>query len=147
MDSQRVTLTVLDLSAAFHTVDIDVLLNRLRTSFAFRGSALLWFASYISHRSQRVYFDQKLSEDSQLDCAVPQGSCLGPLLFMIYASKLFEVIKEYLPQDYACADDSQLYLSFKADSTSSQIDAVDSMDRCVDAIRCWMNKRQTLFER
>ena len=90
--------------------------------------------------SDRVSFDQKLSEDFQLDCGVPQGSCLGPLLFMIYASKLFEVIKEYLPQAHAYPDDSQLYLSFKADSTSSQIDPVNFMERCVDAIRCWMIK-------
>lgn len=47
---------------------------------------------------------------------------------------------EYLPQAHAYADDSQLYLSFKADSSSTQIDTVDSMELCVDAIRCWMIK-------
>ena len=83
-----------------------------------------WFASYLSNRSQRVSFDQKLSEKFQLTCGVPQGSCLGPLLFTIYASKLFQVIKEYLPQAHAYADDTKLYLSFRADSTSSQNDAV-----------------------
>ena len=58
---------------------------------------------------------------------------------MIYASKLFEVIKEYLPPSpHICG--SQQYLSFKADSTSSQIDAVYSMERFVDAVRCWMIK-------
>lgn len=141
MDSQLVTLLVLlDLSAAFDTVNHVVLSNRLSTSFGVRGSALHWFASNLSNRSQRVSFDQKLSEDFQLDCGVPQGSCLGPLLFMICVSELFEVIKEYLSQAHAYADDTQLHLSLKADSTSSQIDAVDSMERCVDAIRCWMIK-------
>ena len=94
MDSQRLTLLVLlDQSAAFDTVDHDVLLNRLSTSFGVRGSALHWFPSYLSNRSQSISFDQKLSENFQSAWSVPQGSCLGPLLFMSYASKLFEVIK------------------------------------------------------
>ena len=64
MDSQRVTLVVLlDQSVAFDTVDHDVLLNRLSTSFGVRGSALRCFASYLPNRSQPVSFDQKLSEN------------------------------------------------------------------------------------
>ena len=112
----RVTLFVLlDLSAAFDTV----LLNRLSTSFGIRGSELQWFASYLFNRSQRVSFDQNLSDKFNLHCGA-QGSCLGPLLFTIYASKLFEVIKKYLPQSHAYADDTQLYLSFNADLACSQ---------------------------
>ena len=62
LDSQRVTLLVLlDLSVAFDTVDHEVLLNRLNTSFGVRGSALQWFSSYLLNRSQRVSFDQNLS--------------------------------------------------------------------------------------
>ena len=114
-------------------------LDRISTDFSVRGLALQWFASYLSNRSQRVSFDQKLSEKFQLTCGVPQRSCLVPLLFTIYASKLFELIKEYL-QVHACADNTQLYLSLKADSTFSQNDAVNAMQRCVDAIRCWMIK-------
>ena len=68
MDSQCVTLLVLlDRSAAFHTVDHEVLLNRLHTSFGVRGLALQWFASYLSNRFQRVSFDQKLSENFLAD--------------------------------------------------------------------------------
>ena len=101
LDSQRVTLLVLlDLSATFETVDHRVSLNRLRTSFGVRGSTLQWFTSYLLNRSQLMSFDQNLSEKFNLQCGVPQGSCLGPLLFTIYASKLFEVIKNYLPQSH-----------------------------------------------
>ena len=66
LDSQRVTLLVLlDLSAAFDTVDHGVLLNRLNTSFGVRGSALQWFTSYLLNRSQRVSFDQKFIREVQ----------------------------------------------------------------------------------
>ena len=73
-----------------------------------------------------------------LTCGVPQGSCLGPLLFTIYASKIFEIIKEYLTQAHAYADDTQLYLSFKADSSTAQNDAMKAMENCITAIRAWM---------
>ena len=56
----------------------------------------------------------------------------------MYASKLFEIIKGHLPCTHAYADDTQLYLSFRPDTTSSQSDAVDAMERCVSAIICRM---------
>ena len=77
-----------------------------------QGTSPQWFASYLSNRSQHVSFDQKLSEKLDLSCGVPQGSCLGPPLFKIYVSKLFEIIEGYLPQTHAYADDTQLYVSF-----------------------------------
>ena len=120
LDSQHVTILVLlDMSAAFDTVDHGVLLNHLSTSFRVGGSALQGFTSYLLNRSQRVSFDQNLSEKFNLHCSVLQGSCPGPLLFTIYASKLFQVIKNYLLQAHKYADDTQLYLSFNADSAFS----------------------------
>ncbi|XP_068713044.1 uncharacterized protein [Montipora foliosa] len=58
----------------------------------------------------------------------------------MYASKLFDIFKGHLPRTHAYADDTHLYLSFKPDTTSSQSDAVDAMERCISAIRCWMIK-------
>ena len=75
-----------------------------------------------------------------MQCGFPQGSCLGSLLFTIYASKLFEIIKNYLPQSHAYADDTQLYLSFNADLACSQNEAVEAMEQCIQAIRPWMIK-------
>ena len=141
MDRQQVTLLVsLDLSAAFDTIDHQVLLNRLRLSFGIRGYALEWIASYLSDRTQSASFENNFSQSRYLSCGVPQGSCLGPLLLTMYASKLFDIIKGHLPCTHAYADNTQLYLSFKPDTSSSQSDAVDAMERCVSAIRCWMIK-------
>ena len=141
MDRQQVTLLVLlDLSAAFDTIEHQALLSRLKLSFGIRGYALEWIASYLSDRTQCVSFENNFSQSRHLSCGVPQGSCLGPLLFTMYASKLSDIIKGHLPRAHAYADDSQLYLSFKPDNTSSQSNAVDAMERCIRAIRCWMVK-------
>ena len=69
---------------------------------------------------------------------VPQGSCLGPLLYIIYSSKLFNIIERHLPNSHCYADDSQIYLSFKPDDLSSQQDAITVMQNCIDDIRSWM---------
>ena len=66
------------------------------------------------------------------------GHCCLPLLFTIYSSKLFEVIKYNLPEAHTYADDTQLYLSFSPDSATNQIDAVVAMERCISDIRTWM---------
>ena len=88
MNKQHVTILVLlDLSAALDTVDHNVLLSRLHSKFGISGTALEWFRSYLNGRSQRVMVQGNLSQSLNLDFGIPQGSCLGPLLFTIYASK------------------------------------------------------------
>ena len=139
MNSQRVTLLVLlDLSAAFDTVDHEILLRRLTTSFGIRGKALEWFSSYLSGRSQRILFDGVTSDNFDLRFGVPQGSCLGPLLFVVYASKLFEIVQAHVPDAHCFADDTQLYLSFNPNSPTDQAEAVCTMERCISDLRKWM---------
>ena len=107
MNHRRVSLLVLlDLSAAFDTVDHEVLLRRLEVTFGIADTALQWFRSYLAGRSQRVLLNGSFSGDFSLPHGVPQGSCLVPLLFVIYASKLFEVVKHHLPDVHAYADSS-----------------------------------------
>ena len=78
MNIQHVTLLVLlDLSAALDTIDHGILLERLRSAFGGRDTALSWIASYLSGRTQQVSIDGTLSMKFDLECGVPQGSCLG----------------------------------------------------------------------
>ena len=140
MNKQYVSILVLlDLSAAFDTVDHAILLGRLETSFGITDAALAWFASYLSGRSQRVSVNGEISDGYPLPFGVPEGSCLGPPLFSVYASKLFEVTKLYLPNAHSFADDTQLYLSFNPDNSLSQAEAVHAVEQCIHAIRAWMH--------
>ena len=108
MDQKRVTLLVLlALSAAFDTVDHEVLLRRMESGFGVSGTTLQWFGSYLEGRSQSIFINGSYSDSFDLRYGVPQASCLGPLLLKIYVSKLYEVMKTYLPEVHACADDTQ----------------------------------------
>ena len=139
MNRQHVVLLVLlDLSAAFDTVEHSILFSRLSNSFGIRVTALRWFKSYLSDRFQRVSLDGIVSEKFQLTQGVPQGSCLGPLLFTLYASKLFDIIEGHLPDVHTYADDTQLYLAFKPNSAVTANDAVNAMELCIRDLRSWM---------
>jgi len=76
------------LSYAFDTVDHDILLTRLSRSFGMRGDALSWMRSYLSGRIHTVRFGGTESSSRSMLCGVPQGSVLGPLLFILYTADL-----------------------------------------------------------
>ena len=88
---------LLYLSPTFDMVDHQILLNLLCTEFGVSGKVLDWFASYLSNRSQKVTVHGVLSDRFGIDFGVPQGSCLGPLLFVIYSSKVFNIVNKHLP--------------------------------------------------
>ena len=77
-------LVLLDLSAAFDTIDHNILLGYLKSWFGLGGTVLKWFASYLSDRWQAIKIGSTLSELSKLIYGVPQGSVLGPFLFTLY---------------------------------------------------------------
>ena len=93
MNRQHVTLLLLlDLSAAFDTVEHNILLEVLNT-LGLGGRMSNWFRSYLSAHSQRISVHGCLWEKFDLDCGIPQGSCLGSLLFTIYTSSLLDVFE------------------------------------------------------
>ena len=90
-------LVLLDLSAVFDTVDHEILMRRLQTEFGVGGAVLSWFVSYVNHRSQRVSVNGVKSDVLDLSSGGLQGPCFGPLVFLVYASNIFSVIRSRLP--------------------------------------------------
>ena len=91
MERKSVTaMVVMDLSAAFNTVDHDILLSVLENKFGIKDLALKWFESYLRPRSCKVSINSAYSTEKQLPFNVPQGSCAGPSLFLAYGSILQE---------------------------------------------------------
>ena len=111
MKRQRVTLlVVLDLSTAFDTVDHTILLDRLHTHFGISGHAHFWFKCYLHHRFQSISIHGGTSKRFEVNYGVPQGSCLSPLMFVLYTSKLLTIIERHLPDVRAYAYDTHVHL-------------------------------------
>ena len=112
---------LLDLSSAFDTIDHSILLSPLHHTFRLDGSVLSWFKSYLSGRSFKVAVNDALSDPFYQEWGFPQNSCLGILLFVLHAIKIFEITSSYLPNVHVYADDTQLYLSFSPNDIDDQM--------------------------
>ena len=105
-NGEHVVGIFLDFSKAFDTVNHDVLLNKLN-HYGVRGNALEWFTSYLSDRRQYVTYNGCSSSTKYIKCGVPQGSILGPLLFLLYINDLQRVCNSSIPILFA--DDTNLF--------------------------------------
>ncbi len=136
---QATILLLLDLSAAFDTVDHDLLLDILNAYLGIDGKALAWFRSYLSGRYQSVCISGVQSERKELLCGVPQGSVLGPLLFTVYTLPLAEIIRSHGISYHFYADDTQLYLSFTPREPGAATRAKYALEACIQDVRHWMS--------
>uniref|UniRef100_A0AAQ6IE93 Reverse transcriptase domain-containing protein n=1 Tax=Anabas testudineus TaxID=64144 RepID=A0AAQ6IE93_ANATE len=127
-------LVLLDLSAAFDTIDHSILLHRLENVVGIKGTALSWLRSYLTDRYQYVDLNGDYSTCSPVEFGVPQGSVLGPLLFSLYMLPLGNIIRKHGINFHCYADDTQLYVSSKPD----EIKQLNKVEQCVKDIRDWM---------
>ena len=138
IDNQKcVVLLLLDMSAAFDTVDHELLLERMAKRYGVKGNALKWFRSYLQERKQFVMIDGTKSKMKELRYGVPQGSVLGPILYLLYTSPIGDIIKRHGLNYHLYADDTQLYLSFKP-THAEQPGSIAKIEACVSEIDSWM---------
>ena len=137
-DNQCVVILLLDLSATFDTVDHKILLHRLQTRFGIKGKALSWLQSYLTDRSQSVQIDGFTSSVRPLRFGVPQGSVLGPLLYLLYTAPLGNVIRWHDMDFHLYADDTQLYTTFSCDDKDDLTTTISRIESCLVDITNWM---------
>ena len=137
MAQQQITaLCLLDLSAAFDTIDHSILIHRLSSWFGLNGTVLSWLHSYISSRDFVVNIKENLSDPFPLHQGVPQGSVLGPLLFILYTTPLSSLISDSSVKHHLYADDTQLFISFSAlDFTLN----IAHLKATIDNVSAWMS--------
>ena len=140
LDQNDVTILVmLDLSAAFDTIDHTTLLYRLEHHFGIAGKPLEWVTSYLNDRFQTVTINGKLSKSVLMKYSVPQGSVLGPKFFTMYTKPVGTICKKHGLNHHFYADDGQLYLSFKPTNLFSKDNTLRSVEKCLVEIVSWMN--------
>src|SRR4029077_11756432 len=117
-------LILLDLSAAFDTIDHKILLKRLSSFYGISGSALDLLSSYLSNRTQSVSINSCSTSPSPVPTGVPQRLVLGPLLFTLYTSPISQLFKNSSVNYHLYADDTQLYISFLPSDVESSLSII-----------------------
>lgn len=137
-------LTLLDLSAAFDTIDHSILIQRLSASFGIKGTSLLWFTCYLTNRVNQVRVKDSISMPLSIKYGVPQGSVLGPILFSLYIQPLSRLIRD---QDFSChfyAEDSQIYTSIPPSLFDK---AATETVACITLVNNWMQANKLKMNR
>ena len=140
-----VLLVLLDLSAAFDTVDHSILLRRMTTYLGVSGRVHEWFEPYLSGRTQHVVVNESSSDPISLSMGVTQGSVLVPQLFSIYLLPLGKILRRHGVKFHIYADDTQLYVEFDLQDVSSFLKALLALEESTKEIRAWMVRNRLMF--
>ena len=124
---------LLDLTAAFDTVDHQIILSRLELCVGITGNVLKWFKSYLSKRTFSVQLGQYSSAAAPLVCGVPQGSILSPILFALYLLPLGSILKKHNISFHCFADDLQIYLPLNSNKEST-----NALSNCLKDVKTWL---------
>ena len=140
LDNNNISvLLLLDLSAAFDTIDHQILLSRLNSIFGIQSTTLQWFHSYLSDRYQSTSVNNSSSSPSHLMYGVPQGSVLGPILFVLCTTPLSDIIANQSVNHQLFADDTQLQKSAPLNEVTN---LTKELNACTDDIKTWMTENQ-----
>ena len=121
----------IDLKKAFDTVNHNILLKKLE-HYGVRGTSLNWFSSYLTNRSQFVSYNNIFSETRYITCGVPQGSVLGPLLFLLYINDLPNISKKL--KFFLFADDTNIFFE------SSKLHEIEkTVNKELIKLNVWLN--------
>uniref|UniRef100_A0A3B5PWV6 Reverse transcriptase domain-containing protein n=1 Tax=Xiphophorus maculatus TaxID=8083 RepID=A0A3B5PWV6_XIPMA len=130
----HVVLILLDLTAAFDTVDHGILISRLHHVVGIGGTVLKWFRSYLEERTISVKIGDSESSAASMPYGVPQGSILGPLLFSLYLLPLGSVLRKHGISFHCYADDCQIYLPLK----QKDVHSIKHLLACLGDIKAWL---------
>ena len=138
LDKKKIPITIfIDLSKAFDTLNHDIMLHKL-SHYGVCGNTLQWFGSYLSNRKQYVDFESSNSTSLPLSTGVPQGSILGPLLFIIYMNDLHIASDKFDPILFA--DDTTLssHLALFNQDLSSTNEISESINLELQKVYNWL---------